>query len=102
MLIYNTTGLAAVQETIADLQDPNRIKPYAQDAALAQVSAAGGAGVFPAVGGVVCQRPPAAPLPQGLVAALAALQTSNLDYCLQIGQSCECVPSPTSTHPKLG
>lgn len=61
VLIYNITGLEAVQATIVDLLNPQRSNPYPEDAALSQ----------------------------GLSAALAALSTSNLDYCLQIGQSCD-------------
>lgn len=61
LMIYNITGFAAVQATIADMTAANRSQPYPEDASLAQ----------------------------GLQAALDALGTPNLDYCLQIGQSCD-------------
>lgn len=58
---YNYTGVAALSATIADLTDPSRASPYAQDAALAA----------------------------GLQDALDALGVSNMDYVARVGQSCD-------------
>jgi ADP-ribosylglycohydrolase len=61
VLIYNMTGLEAVNETITDMLDPNRASPQTQDAALAD----------------------------GLALMLTLLNETNFQVVQQVGQSCD-------------
>jgi ADP-ribosylglycohydrolase len=61
ILVLNMSGYDAVAAAIADLQDPGRLLPYAEDAALAE----------------------------GLVKMLAQINVSNFDVVQEIGQSCD-------------
>jgi len=61
VIINGTSGYDAVVQTLADLNDPNRVHPLPVDAFLAA----------------------------GIQKALDNLSVSNMAYCLEIGQSCD-------------
>lgn len=61
VLLYNVTGYEAVNYALLDMQNSNRAQPYPEDADLAA----------------------------GMLSALQAINVSNMDYCLLIGQSCD-------------